>query len=69
MSNKQQTSKCYKIIVCGGRDYNDIEHVFEILDFYNPYIVVHGNATGADTLASYWAYKKKATESISSQLG
>lgn len=43
-----------KIIVCGGRNYNDREFVFYVLDKINPDIVVHGGAHGADSLASDW---------------
>ena len=49
--------KTYKILVCGGRNYNDEKVLFSILDFYNPEIVIHGFARGTDTLASIWAYK------------
>jgi len=46
-----------KILVCGGRDFNDYKLVSEAL---NPYIheglvIVHGAAKGADSLAMKWA--------------
>jgi hypothetical protein len=48
-----------KVLVCGGRDYNDKEVVFGFLDHINEkyYIicVAHGAARGADTLADDWA--------------
>lgn len=53
-----------KILVTGGRDYHDIAHVYEILDFYSsmdvagPTMIIEGGATGADALASLWAYKR-----------
>ena len=48
-----------KVIVCGGRDYNDREAVFAALDKAHakrPFsMVIHGGARGADTLAGQWA--------------
>lgn len=49
--------KCFKVLVCGGRDYRDQDTVNGILDFYNPDVVIHGHATGADTCAANWAWK------------
>lgn len=43
-----------KIIVCGGRNYDDKEFVYYVLDKVNPDIVVHGAARGADSLADEW---------------
>jgi len=45
-----------RVIVCGGRDYNDTERVAEILQYLPcDTIVVHGGASGADLLAGlYW---------------
>lgn len=45
-----------KILVSGGRDYNDREHLFAILDEYlgQVTILIHGGASGADTLAGEW---------------
>jgi hypothetical protein len=44
-----------KVIVTGGRDFNDREAVFTILDILNPDMVIHGGANGADYLAGEWA--------------
>lgn len=48
-----------KIIVCGGRDYRNREHLFAWLDkFHERYCIVHlieGGAKGADRLAWEWA--------------
>lgn len=44
-----------KILVCGGRNYDDREFVFYVLDRLNPDIIVHGTAKGADSLADEWA--------------
>lgn len=49
-----------KVLVCGGRNYKDGEWVYSELDRLDencgPFeIVIHGCATGADTLAKLWA--------------
>jgi hypothetical protein len=53
-----------RVLVCGGRDYDDRERVFSILDvahMANPIIeLIHGGATGADALADEWARGKTA---------
>lgn len=40
-----------KVIVTGGRDYNDFVMVTDILDFIKPDLVIQGGATGADSQA------------------
>jgi predicted Rossmann-fold nucleotide-binding protein len=56
------TRKGLRIIVCGGRDYGDKEAVCRALDTAHARkpigVIVHGNATGADTLAKEWAESK-----------
>ena len=51
-----------KILVCGGRDYNNQFYVFYILNKldkqHNITCVIDGKATGADTLANKWARLK-----------
>jgi hypothetical protein len=53
-----------RVLVCGGRDYNDRDRVFSILDVAhaaNPIIeLIHGAASGADKLADEWADGKVA---------
>ena len=50
-----------RVLVCGGRQYDDYVHVCEVLDsFTDPRgqtitFVVHGAAPGADSLAALWA--------------
>lgn len=48
-----------KIIVCGGRNYSDRRCVFNTLDVIHAEtpitILMHGDANGADRLASSWA--------------
>lgn len=44
-----------KVLVCGGREYDQDEVVKWILDLLTPSEIVHGDAAGADSLASEWA--------------
>lgn len=48
-----------KILVCGGRKYDDRKKVFLILDIFNVAHsvtkIAHGGAQGADALADAWA--------------
>ena len=48
------------VIVCGGRNYHDRDTVFHSLSIHHSYytqitLLVHGDATGADSLAQEWA--------------
>lgn len=51
-----------RVLVCGGRDYTDYTHVKSVLDELKPTTVIHGNARGADTLASQYARENKLDE-------
>jgi hypothetical protein len=48
-----------RILVCGGRNYRDQEHVWTFLSELNAKqpigLLIHGAATGADRLAQAWA--------------
>lgn len=48
-----------KVIVCGGRDYDDKDYLFACLEEFHQSTpittLVHGAAKGADTLAGDWA--------------
>lgn len=48
-----------KVIVCGGREYDDEQRAFSVLDERHaevPFtLVIQGNARGADTLGRMWA--------------
>lgn len=49
-----------RVLVCGGRDFNDYERLKEILNYYwIPVraidVIIHGGAIGADTLAGKYA--------------
>jgi hypothetical protein len=48
-----------RVLVCGGRDFDDAARVRQVLDHYHaqrPFsVVIHGAARGADSLAGQWA--------------
>lgn len=50
-----------RILVCGGREYDDATRVWGCLTrVYRKYphlVIVHGNARGADSLARDWAIR------------
>ena len=48
-----------RVLVCGGRNYRNREHVFMVLDSIQPSVVIHGGAKGADQLAGDWAKERK----------
>lgn len=47
-----------KVLVCGGRDYKDKDHVFSALDELKQSLsgLISGGAPGADTFAWDWAW-------------
>jgi hypothetical protein len=49
-----------RVLVCGGRDYQDKDKVFAVLDEIHAQTsissIIHGCASGADTLGSDWAW-------------
>ena len=47
-----------RVLVCGGRDFDDYGFVREVLDYYAPTAVIHGAARGADSLAHRWAQSR-----------
>jgi hypothetical protein len=51
-----------RVIVSGGRDYTNINSVFQNLDWldktYGVEVLIQGGATGADYLAKTWAYER-----------
>ena len=51
------------VLVCGGRDYDDRDNVFDALDAlhaeYTFDRVIHGGAMGADYLAHEWATSRR----------
>lgn len=57
-----------RVIVCGGRGYQDRARLFAVLDDLhaaNPIdLLIHGNAKGADQLADEWAVGKCDTSTF-----
>lgn len=52
------------VLVCGGRDYDDRDHIFLTLDgLQDTYggidLVIQGGADGADSIAAMWARTRK----------
>jgi predicted Rossmann-fold nucleotide-binding protein len=51
-----------RVIVCGGRDFNNTAFIFSHLDRLNaerPFTaLMHGGAKGADSIAAEWAMTK-----------
>ena len=52
-------SAAVRVLVCGGRHYNDEERVFAVLNNYdadyNFTMLIQGGAKGADSAARKWA--------------
>jgi hypothetical protein len=47
-----------RLIVCGGRDYRDRDRLCAVLDQHAPTEIATGGASGADSLAVDWAWKR-----------
>lgn len=53
-----------KVLVCGGRNYNDEAYVFKYLDFVHENangpisVIINGGAMGADELSSKWSVSR-----------
>lgn len=50
-----------RVIVCGGRKFNDGALVKKVLDEYPIEILINGQAKGADWLSSEWARRTGTT--------
>lgn len=50
-----------KVLVCGGRSFNDRHMVNAILSEIRPVptLIIHGGAAGADRIADFWAKARK----------
>lgn len=52
-----------RVLVCGGRDYTDRDHVYRELDRLHKRlmidVVIEGDASGVDRMAGYWARKNR----------
>lgn len=51
-----------RVLVCGGRDFNDADLLMSTLDDLDDVktisVIIHGGARGADQLADRWAHSK-----------
>jgi hypothetical protein len=47
-----------RVIVCGGRAYDDEQAVFRTLDWLDPRVIAQGGASGADQLAALWCHER-----------
>ena len=73
VTGSQKEDNSMKILVCGGRDYDDTDALYIFLDNCaranaargNPIThVIHGGARGADSLAGAWARARGTQEVI-----
>jgi len=52
-----------RVLVCGGRDFNDTLMVYRTLDLIHRAnmidVLIEGNASGADRMGGYWARKNR----------
>lgn len=57
-----------RILVCGGRDFEDYDHLVLVLDALhaakNVTLVIHGGARGADELAGQWARARRIEREV-----
>lgn len=57
-----------KVLVCGGRDYSNYNYLEKVLDGLfaeRPFfILIHGNARGADKMAGLWAKRNGVQEVV-----
>lgn len=57
-----------RILVCGGQNFGTVEQMNYVLDLYLPPLklegsaIIHGGATGADTMAGQWARENGVKE-------
>lgn len=53
-----------RILVCGGRDFEDWERLFAFLDelvrgAHKKIVIIHGDARGADRMGGLWGHRRK----------
>jgi hypothetical protein len=60
----------FRVLVCGGRSYEDRSRVFHVLDKAHraatlaerPFVLIHGGAKGADSLSGLWATARQVND-------
>ena len=70
MENNRAGDHNITVLVCGGRDFSNVQLLRSALDIvhatYTVAKVIHGDASGADSLADTWANDRgKTIRSIS----
>lgn len=50
-----------KVIVTGGRDYDNVAKVKEVLDLLKPSTLIEGGAQGTDFIAKCWAFAEEVS--------
>jgi hypothetical protein len=64
---KEGNSPLTKVLICGGRDFEDAEFAFEALDRLHVTHafthVIHGGARGADSIGGAWGAARGLTRS------
>lgn len=50
-----------KVIITGGRDFNNASLVFDVLERIDADVIIHGDCSGADTLAAKYGKFKGLT--------
>lgn len=62
MKTVVKTTKYYRVLVCGDRNWTDRDFLYDELDkladFKYPPVIIHGAAKGADTMAGDWAHSR-----------
>ena len=53
-----------RVLVCGGRGYDDKKTLWRALNLLKPSRIIHGGASGADDLAGEYAIEKDLSESM-----
>lgn len=62
MKTVVKTTKYYRVLVCGDRKWTDRDFLYDELDkladIKYPPVIIHGAATGADSMAGDWAHSR-----------
>lgn len=53
-----------RVLVCGGRSFDDWELICHCLDNLNPSEICHGGAAGVDSLAQKWADERGVQSTV-----
>jgi hypothetical protein len=56
--DSKELCECQRVLVCGGRNFSEVDYLYEELDKLNISCLIQGGATGADALAFTWAISR-----------